>query len=339
MKRYSVFQKHKARGNMTWYGRIAEDGLFHVVSLGTKKKADAIAWLDLMNAQKFLPEGFVKEKPDTNLVELSHKFIDDCETANNASFATIRAYQLRISYFLEWAKANGKILVSQITDKDAVDFSTAIASRYAPKTAGEIIKLAKAMFTFSHKIFKTEGNPFEYVRKPKLKQSKKDFWTIDEINMILAAAPNTEYRKFWALMAFAGLRYFEARDLRWKDIDGNKITLIGKGGKLATVPVSERLQAELGTPGDAEATIVAQGTFANNTTSIRALKAAVAKIGLSTEGTNNHKFRHSFASNLIRSGINIKAVQQLMRHDSIDITLNTYSHLLQNDLDDAVNAI
>ena len=97
MKRYSVFQKHKARGNMTWYGRIAEDGLFHVVSLGTKKKADAIAWLDMMNAQKFLPEGFVKEKPDVNLVELSRKFIDSCETANNASFATMRAYQLRIS--------------------------------------------------------------------------------------------------------------------------------------------------------------------------------------------------------------------------------------------------
>ena len=339
MKRYSVFQKHKARGNMTWYGRIAEDGLFHVVSLGTKKKADAIAWLDLMNAQKFLPEGFVKEKPDANLVELSHKFIDSCETANNASFATIRAYQLRISYFLEWAKEHGKSLVSQISDKDAVDFSTLIATRYAPKTAGEIIKLTKAMFTFSHKIYKTEGNPFEYVRKPKLKQSAKGFWTVEEINLILAAAPTTEYRKFWALMAFAGLRYFEARDLRWKDIADDKITLIGKGNKLSTIPVSERLKAEIGAPGDADTTIVTPGTFANNTTSIRALKAAVAKVGLNPEGTNNHKFRHSFISNLIRSGINIRAVQQLARHDSVEITLNTYSHLLQNDLKDAVNAI
>lgn len=42
MKRYSIFQKHKAKGNMTWYGRISESGLFHVVSLGTKKKADAV---------------------------------------------------------------------------------------------------------------------------------------------------------------------------------------------------------------------------------------------------------------------------------------------------------
>ena len=245
MKRYSIFQKHKAKGNMTWYGRISESGLFHVVSLGTKKKADAVAWLDLMNAQKFLPEGMAKEKPDANLVELSRKFIDSCETANSASDATLRAYQLRISYFLEWAAQNGKSLVSQVSDKDAVDFSTLIATRYAPKTAGEIIKLAKAMFAFSHRIFKTDNNPFEYVRKPKLKQSAKGFWTQDEINAILAAAPSTEYRKFWALMAFAGLRYFEARDLRWKDIADGKITLVGKGGKLATVPVSNRLQNEM----------------------------------------------------------------------------------------------
>lgn len=173
MKRFSIFQKHKATGNMTWYGRISEDGLFHVVSLGTKKKADAVAWLDLMNAKKFLPEAFANEKPDANLVELSHKFIDSCDTANNASFATIKAYQLRISYFLEWAKEHGKSQVSQVTDKDAVDFSTLIATRYAPKTAGEIIKLTKAMFSFSHKIFKTESNPFEYVRRPRIKKVYK----------------------------------------------------------------------------------------------------------------------------------------------------------------------
>ena len=65
----------------------------------------------------------------------------------------------------------------------------------------------------------------------------------------------------------------------------------------------------------------------------------VIKVGLNPDGANNHKFRHSFISNLIRSGINVRAVQQLARHESVDITLNTYSHLLQNDLADAVNAI
>ena len=339
MKRYSIFQKHKRRGNMTWYGRISENGLFHVISLGTKKKADAIAWLDLMNAQKFLPEGFASDKPDAHLVELKNKFVDSIEVANSASFATVRAYQLRLSYFLDWAAAKGKKLVSQVSEKDAVDFSIIIATKYAPKTASEILKLTKAMFAFSQRIYKTIGNPFEYVRRPKLKKTVKGFWTPEEINAILASAPSTSFRKFWALMAFAGLRFFEARDLRWKDVADGKITLIGKGDKLATVPVSERLQSEIGEPGNPDETIVPAGTFANNTTSIRALRDAVIKAGLDPEGANNHKFRHSFISNLIRSGINVRAVQQLARHESVDITLNTYSHLLQDDLKDAINAI
>lgn len=339
MKRYSIFQKHKRRGNMTWYGRISENGLFHVISLGTKKKADAIAWLDLMNAQKFLPEGFASDKPDAHLVELKNKFVDSIEVANSASDATVRAYQLRLSYFLEWATSRGKKLVSQVSDKDAVEFSTVIATKYAPKTASEILKLTKAMFSFSQRIYKTIGNPFEYVRRPKLKRTAKGFWTPEEINAILASAPSTSFRKFWALMAFAGLRFFEARDLRWKDVADGKITLIGKGDKLATVPVSERLKNELGESGNPDETIVPAGTFANNTTSIRTLRVAVIKAGLDPDGANNHKFRHSFASNLIRSGVNIKAVQQLMRHESIDITLNTYSHLMQDDLKDAINAI
>ena len=339
MKRYSIFQKHKRRGNLTWYGRISENGLFHVVSLGTKKKADAIAWLDLMNAKKFLPEGFADDKPDANLVELRNKFVDSIDVANAASAATIKAYQLRLSYFLDWSSSHKKSKVSQISEKDAIDFSTVIATKYAPKTASEILKLVKAMFSFSQKIYKTVGNPFEYVRRPKLKRTTKSFWTPEEINAILAAAPSTEFRKFWALMAFAGLRFFEARDLRWKDVENDRITLIGKGDKLATVPLSDRLKNEIGTPGNPEDTIVKPGTFANNTTSLRALRSAVIAIGLDPEGTNNHKFRHSFASNLIRSGVNVKAVQQLMRHESIDITLNTYSHLLQDDLKDAINAI
>jgi site-specific recombinase XerD len=44
---------------------------------------------------------------------------------------------------------------------------------------------------------------------------------------------------------------------------------------------------------------------------------------------NYRRFRHSFASNLIRSGKSIKAVQMLMCHKNVTLTLSTYSHLLQ----------
>lgn len=56
MKRYSIVQRHKSRGIKTWYGRIADGPLVRYVSLGVTRKADAMEWLHLKNAEKFFPE-------------------------------------------------------------------------------------------------------------------------------------------------------------------------------------------------------------------------------------------------------------------------------------------
>jgi len=49
-----------------------------------------------------------------------------------------------------------------------------------------------------------------------------------------------------------------------------------------------------------------------------------------------HRFRHSFGSNLIRAGVNIKVVQTLMRHESIQMTLDIYGHIMDSDAEDAI---
>ena len=46
--------------------------------------------------------------------------------------------------------------------------------------------------------------------------------------------------------------------------------------------------------------------------------------------------RHTFASLLIRQGVNIKVVQMLLGHKEISETLDTYGHLFPNDLQDAI---
>ena len=70
------------------------------------------------------------------------------------------------------------------------------------------------------------------------------------------------------------------------------------------------------------------------------VKVAARNAGIEFQGeATNHRFRHSFASNLIRAGADIKSVQLLMRHENVEITLNTYSHLLGADLEKAVNKI
>lgn len=64
-------------------------------------------------------------------------------------------------------------------------------------------------------------------------------------------------------------------------------------------------------------------------------RKAARKIGMK-EREGMHVLRHTFASTLIRSGANVKAIQTLMGHSNIKETLDTYGHLFPNDLHVAV---
>lgn len=115
------------------------------------------------------------------------------------------------------------------------------------------------------------------------------------------------------------------------DIHDGYIHLVGKGDKMAKVPVSTRLRAELERYGKPLPHIRSLSS---------SVKVAARNSGIEFQGeATNHRFRHSFASNLIRAGADIKSVQLLMRHENVEITLNTYSHLLGADLEKAVDRI
>jgi len=64
-------------------------------------------------------------------------------------------------------------------------------------------------------------------------------------------------------------------------------------------------------------------------------RKAAHKIGMK-EREGMHVLRHTFASSLIRSGANHKAIQTLMGHSNIKETYDTYGHLFPNDLHVAV---
>lgn len=169
---------------------------------------------------------------------------------------------------------------------------------------------------------------------PKKKMVKKDFpffWTVEQVNAILDNSPNPEHRVTWALMAFAGLRKDEAARIGDGDIHDGYIHIIGKGNKMARIPVSRRLSSELERFGKPLPHLRSRSLT---------VKKAAKYAGIDFQGeATNHRFRHSFASNLIRAGADIKSVQLLMRHENVEITLNTYSHLLGEDLEKAVDKI
>lgn len=341
MKSYSICQANKRHGSDYWYGRINDDGEVKYISLKTKRKSEAQEWLAMMNARRFLPEerdGWKKR----DIFAAMTAFLQSVETSKGAGSSTCGAYTGRLAVLKDFCKAARIATLGDFTRERAQGFADFLAGRrYAPKTTRELLRCASQFFAWASDTYEIEGwEPLAKVARPKLVKRQKDFWTPEEIDRILDAAPSPRFRLFWAFMAFAGLRHHEACAIGPESVKDGKIEVIGKGNKQAFLPVNDRLRDEMARYGRIEPGLFQASEFRLGGNANRVLKKAVEAASIKSGGVaSNHRFRHSFASNLIRAGVNVKAVQQLMRHENVQITLDTYSHLLQEDLTEAANSV
>ena len=342
MRSYSISQRKKSRGNPTWYGRTFEDGvLVSEVSLKTKRKSDAMDWLNLMNASRFMPEELRRriEPSDKAFEDAIPKFIASVEAKGDGE-KTVLAYRSRLSVFDKWMVAEKVATFRAFTPEKASDFTSYLSERYAPKTHREVLRCVSQLCLWAARIYGLEGyDPFKDMQFPKVTKKAKDFWTPEQIDAILDHAPDREFRLFWSLMAFAGLRHAEACKFGPSSVSYMKIRVVGKGNKEAFLPIGERLANEFRGYGELKEGMFSTSRFKHSDRCNETLRKAVEEAGLDPKGCSNHKFRHSFASNLLRAKVPVPSTARLMRHADASTTLSTYSHLLQEDLKDAVDSL
>jgi integrase len=157
----------------------------------------------------------------------------------------------------------------------------------------------------------------------------------------------------------SGFRKREVVNLKKTDIDwGNRtISVIGKGGKPSTIPLTSELRDILwplqSHPGNAVFTYVARSTRKNPRTgraTIRGDRYPITYSGLGTawrrfggaeagvEDFRLHDLRHTTATRLLRDGkANLKVVQRLLRHEDIASTMK-YAHVFDEDIRAAMEA-
>jgi site-specific recombinase XerD len=326
---YSISRRYlKSRGFKTWYGRIKVPGKpVRWISLGTTSKTEADLWLRSAMTGRWDPH-----REAVSLHSAAIKFLGGISASKGKDSATHAAYAQRIGWLTDWCDGQG------IGDLDSLDFSKMsdyslwLGEKYAPKTHREALRVVKQFCRWAAKAYGlTNWDPCALVVGPKLVKRSKDFWTAGQVDSIIAHAPDRDTAVMWAFCGYAGLRFAEAVNVMPSDVSGGMLKVIGKGNKESFVPVSDKLKSMLPDEWDFS-------RLRNNCVQNKVLQRTCESLGI--EGhANLHKFRHSFASNLIRAGVNVKAVQQLMRHENVNITLDTYSHLLQDDLSDAANKV
>ena len=339
--RVTPVQRNKCRGSDYYYIQVYEGSRIRWKSLKTKSKKEAQAYCDRVNGDRFYPK---QEIRSVDMQVAVFAFFRSVEVERQCVAGTVKSYT---EILTELAKEFGIAGVRKVEDVTPQLASDYVAGKLASNSGSTIrtkLTIIKQFFNWAIDNFMLSiRNPFAKIRGPKRKPSIRKFWTVEQCEAIIAAAGSQETAAFFAFMAFAGLRVSEAQRLKLSDLHGNALVIQGKGGKIARLPISQPLQnivsAWLAKRGS-EAGYLFPSYCEKIKPPVHALLRAVKIAGLAEDKpVHYHRFRHSYGSNLIRANVNIKAVQTLMRHKNIVLTMDHYGHLLDSDVREAAEML
>lgn len=197
------------------------------------------------------------------------------------------------------------------------------------------------IYLFNEGIYKT--NISSKIILAKNPQTKIEILDDEELTKLLEEEYGTFGKRDRALVWLlygTGMRVSEMIKLNLKDISKgqNKITIVGKGQKVRLVFVLENvlyvLYEYLKDRTDTGTALFtnSRGRRLDVRTVQRILQAKGERLGLSKR-VHPHMLRHQFATNLIKNGANVSAVQRMMGHESL-ISTQRYTHLSDKHLQD-----
>lgn len=267
---------------------------------------------------------------------------------------SIFAYQNDVSKLRDFSEARN-ILPQDIQYGHLKEF---IAELYdlglSARSQARIISGAKQFFMFMLIEDIIKDDPSELLEMPKLGRKLPEVLTIEEIDRLMAAVDLSKNeghrnRAIIETLYSCGLRVSELVNLRFSDLyfEEGFIRVIGKGNKERLVPVSKSVEKEISiyndhirrhqhiqTGNENVVFLNRRGSKLTRVMIFTIIKDLSAAIGL-TKSISPHTFRHSFATHMIEGGANLRAVQEMLGHESITTT-EIYTHLDQRFLHDAI---
>jgi len=247
----------------------------------------------------------------------------------NAADGTVYRYLRNIRRFEEHCSP---LTLHDATREQVLNYLLLLRERSLLTPATVKNHQAALLFLFDKVLNKPEvmnGLPW-----PKVPTSFPTVWSSEEVGLLLEHIHNLKYRTMTLLMYGTGMRISEVITLQIAHIDGASRQIHihnGKGEKDRLLPISETLRQHLRTwykaarpsgpylfPGQG-------GKFVNRSTLQEAIKKAGERSPVN-KAVYPHLLRHSYATTLLELGVDIRTIQLLLGHSSIQTTAR-YLHM------------
>ncbi len=224
----------------------------------------------------------------------------------------------------------------------------------SPRTQARVISGIKGFYRFLLLEDIIQHDPTALIESPRIGRKLPDILSVQEIDTLLAAIdlskPEGQRNKAMLETLYScGLRVSELIELRITNIfsDLGFLKIIGKGNKERLVPISQKALKEIDLyrqdrrrlpviHKEAENILFLnrRGKKLSRVMIFTIIKELAKKINLKKK-ISPHTFRHSFATHLIDGGADLRAVQEMLGHESI-ITTEIYTHLDREYLRDTI---
>lgn len=280
---------------------------------------------------------------DGNSKELS-EFQDYLLNVRRYSSNTVSSYSFDICDFTKFIRSLGKIF-KDINVDDVKSWILDLTERQIGKRSiKRKMSSLKSFYAWMYLQKKVDSDPFEYVHSPKATHALPDFFSEKEIDSLLTAnEKRTDKLKdrdqaLLMLMFASGLRASEVVNLTFNQVDfDNRIMKVsGKGNKDRLVPFTNSAkEAMLNYINGLRKDLLKEDTkyiFLNsqgNKMTVRGLEYILdeieAKTGLYGK-IHPHMLRHSFATKMLNRGADLRTIQELLGHSSIETT-SIYTHV------------
>lgn len=224
-------------------------------------------------------------------------------------------------------------------------FNHHIAESLHPRSQARILSAMRGFFDYLLFEGYRQENPMELIASPKIGRKLPDTLSVEEINQLLQAidrsTPEGERnRAMLETLYGCGLRVSELLELRLSDLFFNEgfLKVTGKGNKQRFVPVGshnqqciELYRKEIRPQFKPEKAfsdhlfLNRRGRRLSRAMVFEIVKRLREKAGIRKK-VSPHTFRHSFATHLLENGADIRAIQQMLGHESITTT-EVYMHV------------
>lgn len=291
--------------------------------------------------------GFIMEQDDINL------FLEYLRVERQYSDDTIKAYRSDLEEFCTFLKQNGGMKpFKQIDHLDINVFMTDLFDRkYSRTTISRKLSSLRSFYNFLAKNDLVSSNPFAGIKLKKHQNQLPRFFYQKEMDALFKAAKSDSplalrNSALLEVLYGTGIRVSECANLKWKSIDFElKMMLIrGKGDKERYVPFGEycfnalkAYQTNCRQPLITKYHKQHDFVFINHygdpitSTGIEYVLNQIIKQSSLTSHIHPHMLRHTFATQLLNNGADLRTVQELLGHSSLSTT-QIYTHVTPENL-------